>query len=199
MTEEKKNHRSGHFLRIEPESTKALAKYKSVLEAFKKTRCWKFCESLQGGHSQVTKEFSLHFTGLNTKIGILNLSITPEIIDLVTKILRGQERWFKGFRFDMQEFKVFLKPEFAETDLTKAIPRSYIKDNYANLLFNIQRYFTYEGRYNKVYAFHFKLLFHLTGMISLYFPLFLYRSIAKMANKVQMKSQWGSIFRTRNE
>ena len=101
MTKEKKSHRYGHCLRTKPESTEALVKDKSVLEAFKKTGCWKFCEKLQGGHSQVTKEFSLHFTGSNTKIGILNLSITPEIIALVTEIPRGQERWFKGFRFDM--------------------------------------------------------------------------------------------------
>ena len=98
MTEEKKNHRSGHCLRIEPESIGTLAKDKSVLEAFKKAGCLKFCEKLQGGHSQVTKEFALHFTGSNTKIGILNLSVTPEIIALLKKIPRGQETWFKGFR-----------------------------------------------------------------------------------------------------
>ena len=67
MIEEKKNHRSGYCLRTEPESTEALAKDKSILEAFKKTGCWKFCEKLQGGHSQVTKESALHFTGSNTK------------------------------------------------------------------------------------------------------------------------------------
>ena len=189
MTEEKKNHRSGHCLRTEFEIAEALANDKSVVEAFKKTGCWKFCEKFQGGHSQVTKEFALHFTSSNTKIGILNLSITPETIALVTKIRRGKYRWFKGFIFDMQTCKVFLKPEFAEIDLTNAIPRSYIEDTYANLLFNIRRYFTSEGRYHKVYSYHFKLLLHFTGMISLDFPFFLYRSIAKMAAKVQMKSQ----------
>lgn len=84
MTEEKKNDMSGHCLRIEPESTEALAKDKSMMEAFKKTRCWRFCKKLQGGHSQVSKEFALHFTGSNSKIEILNLSVTPEIIALVT-------------------------------------------------------------------------------------------------------------------
>ena len=134
MSEEKKNHRSGHCLRTEPESIGTLAKDKSVLEAFKKAGCLKFCEKLQGGCSQVTKEFDLHFTGLNTKIGILNLSFTLEIIALVTKIPRGQERWFKAFRFYMEACKVFLKPKFAEMDLNNAIPRSCIKDSYANLL-----------------------------------------------------------------
>ena len=172
MIEEKKNHKSGHCLRTKPESTEALVKDKSVLEAFKKAGSLKFCEKLKGRHSQVTKEFSLHFTGSNTKIGILNLSFTLEIIALVTEILRGQERWFKGFRFDMEACKVFLKPEFLEMDLNNAIPRSCIKDSYANFLYNIQRYFTYEGRYHKVYSYHFKLLLHFTGMISLDFPFF---------------------------
>ena len=84
---------------------------------------------------------------------------------------------------------MFLKPEFVETDLTKVVPRDYIKDSYANFLFNIQRYFTYEGRYQKVYSYHFKLLLHFTGMISLDLSYFLFQSVAKMANKVQLKSQ----------
>jgi len=58
----------------------------------------------------VTKEFALHFTGSNTKVGILNLQIFPEIIALVTEIPMGQDTWFKNFRFDMEPCKVFLKP-----------------------------------------------------------------------------------------
>lgn len=90
MIEERKNHRSGHYLRTEPERIEDLTKYKSVEEAFKKAGCWKFCEKLQGGHNQVTKEFALHFTGLNIKVGLLNLTISPEIISLVTEIPRGE-------------------------------------------------------------------------------------------------------------
>ena len=89
----------------------------------------------------------------------------------------------------MEPCKVFLKLEFVETDLTKAVPKDCIKENYANVLFNIQRYFTYEGRYQKVYSYHFKLQLHFTGMIYLDLPYFLYQSVAKMADKVQLKSQ----------
>ena len=136
----------------------------------------------------MTKEFALPFTGLNTKNGILNFAISLGLIALVIDIPRGEERWFKNFRFEMEPCKMFLKPKFAETDLTKAVPRSYIKNTYANLLFNIQRYFTCEGRYHKVYSYHFKLLLHFTGIISLDFPFFLFRSLVKMADKVQMKN-----------
>ena len=90
MTKERRNHRSSNCLRTEPESIEALVKDKSVMEAFKKIGCWRFCEKLQGGHSQVSKEFALHFTGSNTKIGILNLEVTPENIALVTEIPRDK-------------------------------------------------------------------------------------------------------------
>ena len=65
----------------------------------------------------MTKEFALHFTGSNTKFGVLNLLISPEIISLVTEIPRGEEIWFKNFRFEMEPCKIFLKPEFAEINL----------------------------------------------------------------------------------
>jgi len=42
---------------------------------------------------QVTKEFSLNFTGLNQKVGVLELEISLEVIFTVTEISRGQERW----------------------------------------------------------------------------------------------------------
>ena len=83
--------------------------------------------------------------------------------------------------------KIFLKPEFPEVDLSKAMPRNYVKDTFSNLLYNIQRYFTCKGRYHKVYTYHFKLFLHFTGIISLDLPFYLLRSLAKMSDKVQMK------------
>ena len=138
MVEEKKVHRGEHCLRYEPENVKAIIEYQIVMEAFSKAGCLWFCEKLQGCHTQVSKEFSLHFSGTNTKIGMLNVLVTPEIIAFVTKIPRGKENWFKGFKFDMEPCKEFMKPEYADMDMNNAIPRSCIKDTYAKLLFNIQ-------------------------------------------------------------
>jgi len=138
---------------------------------------------------QVTKEFALNFTGLNSKVGVLELPIFPEVISTVTKIPRGQEKWFKNFKFDKTPCKEFLKPEFIDSDLNKSMPRSFIKDSYANLLTCTQRYFTCEGRYHKVYSYHFKLLLHFTGKISLDLPFYLFGSLGKMCDKVQLKKE----------
>ena len=131
----------------------------------------------------MTKEFALNFAGLDTKIGLLEFPIYPEVISLLTKIPRGQEKWFKNFKFEMAPCKIFLKPEFVDTNLTKEVPRGYVKDSYANLLSCIQRYFTHEGRYHKAYSYHFKLLLHFTGIISLGPPFFLFRRLGKMYDK----------------
>jgi len=109
---------------------------------------------------QVTKEFALNFTGLNSKVGVLELPISLEVISVITKIPRGRERWFKNFKFDMTPCKEFLKLEFIDSYLNKSVPKSFVKDSYTNLLTCIQRCFICEGRYHKVYSYHLKLLLY---------------------------------------
>ena len=102
---ERKDHRSGRCLRNEPEGLDIILKENVVEQAFKLVGCWRFCEKLQGGHMQVTREFDLNFTGLNSKVGVLELPISLEVISTVTEIPRGQEIWFKSFKFDMTPCK----------------------------------------------------------------------------------------------
>jgi len=131
---ERKDHRSGRCLRNEPEGLDITLKNREVEHAFKQAGCWNFCKKLQGGHAQVTKEFALIFTGLNSKVGMLELQVSPDIISIVTEIPRGQESWFKNFKFDMTPCKEFLKKEFINSDLNKYVPRSYVKESYAHFL-----------------------------------------------------------------
>ena len=92
----------------------------------------------------MTKEFALNFTGLNSKVGMLELQVSPDMISTVTEIPRRQENWFKNFKFDMYPCKEFLKQEFINSDLSKSIPRSYVKESYAHLLTCIKKYLTCE-------------------------------------------------------
>ena len=81
---ERKDHRSGRFLRNEPEGLDIILKNNEVEQAFKQVGYWRFCEKLQGGHMQVTREFALNFIGLNSKVGVLEFPISPEVIYTVT-------------------------------------------------------------------------------------------------------------------
>jgi len=184
---EKRVHRSGRCLRTEPEGLDLTLRDEGVARAFKNAGCWRFCEKLKGGHTEVTKAFALNFTGLNSKVSMLEFPVSPQAISVVTEIPRGGQEWFKNFKFDMTPCKEFLKEQYVNEDLTKAVPRNYIKEHYALLLTGIQKYLTCEGRYTKVYSYHFKLLLHFTGKASIDIPFYLFRSLSKMCDKVQLK------------
>ena len=186
---ERKEHRSGKCQRNEPEGLDITLKDEGVKKAFKDAGCWRFCKKLQGGHAQVTKEFALNFTGLNSKVAMLEISVSPEAIAAVTEIPRGQEEWFKNFKFDRNPCKEFLKEAYVNEDYTKAVPRFYLKEHYALLITCIQKYLTCEGRYNKVYPYHFKLLLHFTRKVSIDIPFYLFRSLSKMCDKVQLRKE----------
>lgn len=186
---EKKEHRSGKCQRNEPEGLDITLRDEGAKKAFKDAGCWRFCKKLQGGHAQVTKEFALNFTGLNSKVAMLEISVSPEAIANVTEIPRGQEEWFKNFKFDRNPCKQFLKEAYVNEDYTKEVPRFYLKEHYALLLTCIQKYLTCEGRYNKVYPYHFKLLLHFIGKVSIDIPFYLFRSLSKMCDKVQLRKE----------
>ena len=88
----------------------------------------------------------------------------------------------------MQDCKEFIKQEHSEIDMTNAIPRSFMKENYVNILMVIHKYFTCEGRFHMVYYYHLRLLLHFVGKRSLDLPFYLYRSLGKMSDKVQIKT-----------
>jgi len=189
MSEERKNHISGQCLRAKPEGLDVLMRNKEVEHAFKQVSCWRFSEKLKGGHVEVTKDFSFNFTSLNSRVGVLEIPISLEVTSIVTKIPRGQEIWFKNLKFEMAPCQEFFKQEFIGSDLTKSVLRSYVKNSYANLLTCIQKYFTCDGRYHKVYSYHFKLLLHFTRKISLDLPFYMFHSLGKMYDKVQLKKE----------
>jgi len=62
-------------------------------------------------------------------------------------------------------------------------------EGFDKMLRLIQRYFTCEGRLNMIYQYHIRLLLHFIGKDLMNLPFYLFRSIGKMANRVQAKSK----------
>jgi hypothetical protein len=58
---------------------------------------------------------------------------------------------------------------------------------YDNCLREIKRYSSCEGRFDRVYQYHIRLLMHFIAKIPLNLPFFLYRSVGKMEEKVQAR------------
>ena len=89
----------------------------------------------------------------------------------------------------MQDCEEFIKQEHSEVVLTNAIPRSFMKENYGKILMVIQKYFTYKGRFHMVYSYHIILLLLFLGKRSLDLPFYLYISLGKISDMVQIKTE----------
>ena len=155
----KKLNKGCSCVRYEPMDLKLLNEDPSFVEALNNFRCLKFCQKLQGFHAQISKDFLVNFTCTNSKVGVLNFTLSPETISQATKIPREGEEWFKATKFKMQSCDEFVKLEHIGADMESGIPRSYMKENYSKLLFVIQYYFTYEGRFHKYNITEIGLLF----------------------------------------
>jgi hypothetical protein len=121
--------------------------------------------------------------------GTLELEISKATKEAATKIPNTGERWFKSMNLNASFSKEFLKPECQGDNLSKAVPRSHMVEGFDKMLRVIQRYFTYEGRFNMIYQYHFTLLLHFIGKDLMNLPFYLFRSIGNMDEWVQDKSK----------
>jgi hypothetical protein len=144
---------------------------------------------MQRGHTKVAREFSLNFDGTKTKVGNLELEVSEATVASAIDIPNTSERWFKSMNLNATLSKEFLKLECQGDNLSKGVPRSHMVKGFDKMLRVIQRYLTYEGRFNMIYQYHIRLLLHFTGKDLMNLPFYLFRSIGKMADRVQAKSK----------
>jgi len=78
-------------------------------------------------------------------------------ISLETILPDNGEYWFKGMSLDIEIYKPFLKTPYIDTH-TQLMPFRYLLEKYAPLMKTIMRFFTYEGRFSSLYAYHIHLL-----------------------------------------
>jgi hypothetical protein len=58
---------------------------------------------------EVTKQFSLNFNGVKTKVGSLDIQVTERTIASATRIPMQGERWFKETPLDSSYCKDYFK------------------------------------------------------------------------------------------
>jgi hypothetical protein len=147
----------------------------------------RFCERIQGYNVQLTKEFALNFNSVYTIIAGVTFPISEDTISTSTEIPIQGEKWFKGMPLELVFYIDFRKPQYKKQKFGATILREYILEPYEALLRVIQKYFTCEGRFDRLYQYHISLLMHFTGKSPLNVPFYLYRSLQKMVDKVQSR------------
>jgi hypothetical protein len=185
----KKTHKGGKVVRTEPVDMHLFDTEPMAREVFQRVGCLSFCQNMQRGHPEVTRQFALHFDGRRTKVGDLEFEVTEASISAATGIPITGEKWFKAMALSSAYAKDLFKPEHQASDLSKGVPRNQLIEQFDRILKIIQRYFTCEGRFNTLYQYHIRLLLHFTGKVEMNIPYYLLRSIGKMSDMIQSKSK----------
>jgi len=111
--------------------------------------------------------------------------VSYETIVVATEIQAQGEKWFKGMPLDsILLYTDFLNPKYKKNSFGTTIPRECILEHYEKLLRLIQRYFTCESIFDRVYQYHIRILMHFTGKKPLNFPFYLYKILGKMPDIV---------------
>jgi len=116
---------------------------------------------------------------------IIGVEFTFSVASISLAIRRQDhgEYWFKGMSLDLVHYRSFLKTPYKETH-THIIPFRYLLEKYAPLMNFFMIFFTCEGRFSRLYAYHIYLLVHFTAQKPFSMCNYLYRSLAKMSEKV---------------
>jgi hypothetical protein len=89
---------------------------------------------------------------------------------------------------DILCYKDFIKPKCLNRQIGADIPSQYLLEPFHKLIKVIRRFFNCEGRFDRVYPYHIRLLMHFKGENPLNLPFLLYRSLGKMVGNVQAKA-----------
>ena len=73
----KKVYKGRAIIRTKPQDLVLFEDEPTFRASFERVGCMSFCQRIQGFHQQVTKDFALHFDGTKTKVGDLELFVTP--------------------------------------------------------------------------------------------------------------------------
>ena len=85
----------GFICRLEPNNTNWIMKFPWSAKLMKKSRWFKFCEKLQGYHSQVTMLFIKNYRDEKVQLQILTVRVKEDSIAEAIGVSAQGEKWFK--------------------------------------------------------------------------------------------------------
>ena len=158
IEEERRQHKGGRILRLEPSNTRELLASPMTINCFKHVGCFDFCEMVQRvqHHRALTRVFISNLKDNQITIVGVTFTISTDTIVVATRITNVGEKWFKAKVIDTQHYEPFLKTRY-KNDKKKVFPFSHLLDIFSPMMKIIMKYFTCEGRFSRLYAYHIRL------------------------------------------
>jgi hypothetical protein len=189
IPEHKERVRSSRNVGPEPQNLTLVNEDLDVRASFEQVGCMVFCRKIQGFNVKLAEQFALRFNGVpcsncrNHFPGNKRKLCQPQRRSL----LHG-ERWSKGMPLDVLCYEEFIKPDCLNGKVEAGIPSRYLQEPFRKLLRAIRKYFTCEGRFDRIHPHHIRLLMHFTGRRPLNLPFFLHQSLREMADNVRAET-----------
>jgi hypothetical protein len=135
MESEKKVHKGGYHSRFEPSKLREINASPFSKRCFRNDCCMKFCENIQefGCHVPLTSLFAHNFNTDKAITAGIEFIVSTYIISSTTSILDHGETWFKGMELDLDDYKLFLKPNVRDAP-KHVFPFRHLLDKYAPLM-----------------------------------------------------------------
>lgn len=109
----------------------------------------------------------------------INFTLSPAIIVEATRIPDVGEKWNKSQNISKQHYEPYIKAKY-HGKLRRVFPFKFFEDQYVPLMKLIIKYSTCEGRFSRLYAYHIRLLMHLTRVRMMIIPYFICKNIERM-------------------
>jgi len=133
-------------------------------------------------HPELTKLFVTNLKKGQVTIAGVTFTISIDIRSPTIGIPNMGEKWFKIQELDAQLYQSYLKAPYKD-NIKKIFPFGQLLDKFSPLMKIIMKYFTYEGRFSRIYGDHIRFIMHFTREKLLNIPYYLYRSIEKWHTK----------------
>jgi len=156
---------------------------------FRCQSCFQYCEMISQiqHHRELVHLFVLHLQDGHVNLAGVNFTLSLETIAQATRIPNLGEEWSKRQLLDRFYYEPYIKPSYMR-HLSIVFPFRVLRDEFAPLMKLIIRYFSCEGRFSRLYAYHVRLLMHFTRVRMMNIPFFMCHNIERMVPLVQRKS-----------
>jgi len=160
-----------------------------AMDCFQRQSCFQYCEMIARTqhHHELARLFVLHLHNGHVNLAKVNFTMTPETISEATGIPNIGEEWNKRQQLDRAYYEPYIRPGYLR-QLSRVFPFRFLKEEYAPLMKLIIRYFSCEGHFSRLYAYHIRLLMHFTRVHMMRIPYFMYHNIEWMTFLVQKKT-----------
>jgi len=130
-------------------------------------------------HHELARQFVINLENNMVHLAGVNFTLSPTIIVEAKIILDVGEKWNKRQNISKQHFEPYIKAKYHDK-LSRVFPFKFLEDQFIPVMKLIIKYFTCEGRFSRLYAYHIRLLMHFTRFRMMSISYFICKNIERM-------------------